>query len=445
MDTVFVVLDTNTFLHYVSLEQIDWNELFPGKKVVLFICPPVIRELNKHKDAPRTAKLRDRAATALRRIDCWADAAPPITLRDQVELRFTIHEPGIDFAAHNLVRHIEDDHLIAVLIQLQTEASPTPVVLLTRDTGLKLKARTQGVSVSALPDSALLPDEALPSEKRIKELETQVRELQNARPKLRLAFSGGGSNFNLKFHRSELLSESDITDRVAELTNKHPKMDDTPRAAPNSDATRSSLYELFNAASSLAAVDPQSVKRYNEDLDSFFTESEEYLRKLADFRSWESRTAAISLILVNDGSSPADDVDIFLHFPDGFELFEEDDYEKEPEAPKAPRKPRSIFEETTAGFSMPGLLSRNYFAPDLSGMARMPIGPSNVSAPKIKRTNSYDVKVHVGRAKHGIEVALDVLYITFDPESGPRSFAIDYAIHASNLPKRVSGTLNVIV
>ncbi len=79
------------------------------------------------------------------------------------------------------------------------------------------------------------------------------------------------------------------------------------------------------------------------------------------------------------------------------------------------------------------------YLPDL-GQIRMPVSPSNVRGPKIKRTNSYDVKVHVERAKHGIEVALDVLYVTFDPSVGPWSFAIEYVIHASNLPAHYEWT-----
>jgi hypothetical protein len=67
METLFVVLDTNTFLHYISLDQVGWNEVFPDQDVVLFICPPVIRELNKQKDTPRTSKLRDRATSVYER------------------------------------------------------------------------------------------------------------------------------------------------------------------------------------------------------------------------------------------------------------------------------------------------------------------------------------------------------------------------------------------
>lgn len=445
METVFVVLDTNTFLHYAGLEQVGWDELFPDQNVVLFICPPVIRELNRHKDAPRTSKLRDRATAALRRIDAWADSSPPMILRGAVEVRFRIHDSSIDFAAHSLIRDIADDHLIATLIELQAEASPIPVVLLSRDTGLKLKAKAHGFAVASLPDSALLPDEVLASDRKIKELETQVRELQNARPKLRLAFSGGSSNLNLSFQRAVQLSESEIANRMVDLRNKYPEMADRAKA-PSPDLAPYYLHNLLSAASGISAVDSESIRRYNDALEVFLREYEEYLKKLALFYAWESRTVAINIILVNDGSCPADDVDIFMHFPDGFELFDEDDYEKEPEAPKAPRKPRSIMEEAATGLSTRVFNFGDHplYSADLNRL-RLPASPSNVSGPKIKRTKSYDVKVNVRKAKHGMEVALDTMYLTFESQAGPRSFAIDYAIHASNLPTHINGSLNLIV
>lgn len=327
-------------------------------------------------------------------------------LRNTVEVRFRIHDSSIDFAAHNLVRDIADDHLIATLIELQAEVSHTPVVLLTKDTGLKLKAKAHGFSVASLPDSALLPDKVLPSEKKIKELETQVRELQNARPKLRLAFSGGSNNLNLSFQRAGQLSESDITSRMVNLRDKYPKMTERTKA-PSHDEAPGYLHNLLSATSGLSAVNAESIQRYNDDLEVFFRDYEEYLKEVAVFYAWESRTASINIVLINDGSCPAEDVDIYMHFPDGFELFDEDDYKKGPEAPKLPRKPRSIWEEATAGFPMGGFnfMDHHLYPPDL-GHLRLPASPSNVSGPKIKRTNSYDVKVNVRKAKHGIEEAL---------------------------------------
>jgi rRNA-processing protein FCF1 len=445
MDTVFVVVDTNTFLHYVSLDQVDWNELFPAQNVVLVISSPVIRELNNHKDTPRNSKVRERATAAFRKIDAWADSAPPVTLRDGVEVRFRFNDSGIEFAAHNLVRHIADDHLIATLIELKVEASPTPVVLLTRDTGLKHKAKAHGFSVKSLPDSAMLPDEVLPDEKKIKELEALVRELQNTRPKLRLAFAGGGNTLNLSFQRTELLSESDIADRMAHLRNEYPKMVERSKA-PSSDSAPYTLNNLFSAALDAAAVDSDSIRKYNDRLEVFLKEYEKYLTRLAVFYAWECRTAAISIILVNDGSCPADDIDIIMHFADGFELFDEGEYQEEPEAPKAPQKPRSIWEGAA---NATGLLLRDFDLRDSdlysASRHRSPASSSNVSCPTIKRTNSYDVKVNVNKAKHGIEAPLDPLYLTFEPSAALRGFRIDYEIHASNLARPVTGKLNVIV
>jgi hypothetical protein len=116
------------------------------------------------------------------------------------------------------------------------------------------------------------------------------------------------------------LSDAAIAARMAELRNEHQKMSASAKTPP-SEGAPNSLYTLFSGASKLAVVDPESIKKYNEGLDSFFTGYERYLRKLAEFYAWESRTAAINLVLLNEGSKPADDVDIFMHFPDGFELF----------------------------------------------------------------------------------------------------------------------------
>lgn len=107
MTTQYLLIDTNIFLHCLSLDQIDWNAIFPKQRLVLVICPQVIRELNKHKDAPQTPKLRDRAAAALGKLEQWADGSPTV-FGAFTELHFRVHEARIDFLAFNLVREIAD-------------------------------------------------------------------------------------------------------------------------------------------------------------------------------------------------------------------------------------------------------------------------------------------------------------------------------------------------
>jgi hypothetical protein len=441
MEKTYVVVDTNTFLHFVGFDQIGWDDLFPGQMVALVICPQVIRELNRHKDTPRNPKMRDRATNALRKIQGWADSESPVSLKDSVEVQFRIYDASIDFAAFRLVREVDDDHIIAVLIEMQSELPSNPVVLLSKDIGLKLKARAQGFSVVSLPDSASLPEEILPSEKKIKELENQVKELQNIRPKLRLTFADGSSKVSLEFQRTVELSEANIAGSVAAIRNKYPKLVEQ-KLADKADAVFPVLQGLARMNFELLQLTPKKIDEYNRSLDEFFSDYEQYLKDVRSFCEWERRTATLKIFLTNEGTCPADDIDIFMHFPDGFKLFDEDDYLEPPKEPKAPSKPRSALDQLTSPVFVGGMGSI-YHNHNLDLLARLPAGPSNVGSPKIKRTNSYDVAVKVKKAKHGLIVELDAMYLTFDSFSTVQNFKIDYSIHASNLPKHFEGSLNV--
>jgi rRNA-processing protein FCF1 len=443
MEKTYVVVDTNTFLHFIGFDQIGWGELFPGQIVILVICPQVIRELNRHKDTPRNPKMRDRATNALRKIEGWAYSESPVSLKDSVEVQFRIYDASIDFATFNLVREVDDDHIIAVLIEMQSELPSNPVVLLSKDIGLKLKAKAQGFSVVSLPDSASLPEEVLPSEKKIKELENQVKELQNIRPRLRLSFADGSSKVSLEFQETTELSEENIANSMSAIRNKYPKLVEK-KFQDKAVAVSPILQSLVTVSFELGLLTPEKIAEYNRSLDEFFSEYEQYLKDVRLFCEWERRTATLKILLINEGTCPADDIDIFMHFPDGFKLFDEGDYLKPPKEPKAPLKPRSALDQLTSPVFLGGMDSI-YRNTSLDLLARLPVGPSNVGSPKIKRTNSYDVTVKVKKAKHGLKEELDAMYLTFDSLSTMQNFRIDYSIHASNLPKHIEGSLNVVV
>ena len=186
MTPTFAFPDTNTFLHYPPVDQMDWAALLQADSVVLVITPVVIRELNKHKDFPRTSKMRERAAAALSRLHDWSEKATPI--RSAVELKFRIDDPVVDFTVNNLSQNVEDDHFIASVLEHRNEHPGHTHVIVTEDLGLKLKARNRGFFVFQLPAAKRLQDESLDSEKKINQLEAQLREMQNRIPVLSLAF-----------------------------------------------------------------------------------------------------------------------------------------------------------------------------------------------------------------------------------------------------------------
>ena len=70
MTTKVSFVDTNLFLHFPTLDQIDWLDLLRCDCVVIIVTvtATVIRELNRHKDAPVSFKLRERAASSLKKL-----------------------------------------------------------------------------------------------------------------------------------------------------------------------------------------------------------------------------------------------------------------------------------------------------------------------------------------------------------------------------------------
>ncbi len=423
-------LDTNTFLHFPRPDQLDWPELLQATDVRLIIAPVVIRELNRHKDFPTSNKTRERAATVLRMLDKWSDEPSPVLIRKSVELQFRVQDPLIDFAAFNLSRDILDDHLIATILEHRIGADQDTLVLVTADVGLKLKAKTHQITVFRLPANLRLPDEVLPEEKRRRELETELKRLRDRSPQLRLLFDNHEPHVKVQLPFSDQPTLETLS--AIELRTKHPKMQ-----VPKPALSRQS--EMFLA--SLNEISPEDIEKYNQQLEKFYAAFEEYTSNLKFLYALRGRMICVNILAENDGTCPAQDVHVFVHFPDGFDLLTEDTLPKEPPRPKPPHKPETPAETMARAFQVPSLYS---FSPHLN-VPSMTTGPANVSRPSIRRTKSYDVEVSITVLRHGFSEALDPLYLIFESRKSIRSFTIDYRIHAANLPDPSVGQLHFIV
>jgi hypothetical protein len=217
--------------------------------------------------------------------------------------------------------------------------------------------------------------------------------------------------------------------------------------------TKHPLYSLteepkapsFLALISRSAIVPQEqILKYNSILEEFYTEYEKYLRAVHDHQNMARRLFRLEIVLDNGGSSPADDVDIDLHFPDGFQLFDaEDDDVEIPEPPKKPDPPQK---PGTWGSTLDKKVWAAMQNPGIYGIQpRLPGPPRNVSSPSIRRTNSYDVELHIRRAKHQNQISVACFLAVFDSYETANSFVIDYSICAANLPKKLTGELSVVV
>ena len=71
--------------------------------------------------------------------------------------------------------------------------------------------------------------------------------------------------------------------------------------------------------------------------------------------------------------------------------------------------------------------------------------PPNVSLPSIRRTNSYESRSHIIKAKHGYTLRVANFFAVFKSDDLLHSFKINYSISAANLPKAVEDHLSIIV
>lgn len=440
MRPLYVFLDTNIFLHYQPFDQIKWTELLNVPSVVLVATPIVVRELDEHKDQHKVSAIRARAQAALEKIESIDSDENDTSLPDRVKLEYAT-EPAVDFQQFGLRAETNDDHLIAnCLTYLESEAN-IDLILISSDTGLRLKGKQQRMKVGSLPDKYRLPNAIDAVEKENRQLQRRIQQLENRFPKLELAFAGGANHIKATMLDPLEFSEERIQQKIAAIKNRYIKHQVTPDSKQErQNAPLSKFIQPYSLAGSFNSKHPESkeIKRYNDELAKFYEDYEEYLRRYDLYRNLQRRMMRLDIYLFNRGTAPAEDIDIFLHFPDGFRLYDEDNRTQMPEAPKPPSPPQTWAEMLHSPLQMR----------DFSSLTRTPHylpAQSNVSAPDIKRSNSYDVTYSVQRLKQHMNESLDPLYVVFDSFESAASFRIDYRINAADLPDETTGVLHTAI
>jgi hypothetical protein len=431
MAPITILLDTHAFLHYRSLEEIDWLKLLGADDVSILIAPVVTRELDKIKVTHDKKKIRKRAAAALSKIAESLRKPPPRHIRSGVELRFRQSEPSIDFDAHRLNDKISDDWLIATALELREEYPNGRLVIVTNDVGFQMKAVGHGLECVEIPEEYSLPDLPDPDELRTRELERELTGYRRAAPDLRLTFLDGKDHLRVQLARIPLPGDEDISRRMTELRLAHPR------------ATKPERYS--GAELMLGGVGPLDIDRHNDRTEKFYVEYERYLKSLDKFEDAQRRLFQIAIVLRNTGYSPAEDIDIYLHLPDGLTIAEDvESLMTIPNEPRAPVGPRSTMQEQ-AEQALASIKLTNIAHLRMPDFSHIDAIGANVSSPTIRRTNSFEVQLNVQQLKHTLEIEFDPLFVLFDSWETTKSIAIRYRILAANVPTPIRGDLHVAV
>jgi predicted ribonuclease YlaK len=200
---VRIFLDTMVYLHFRPLLELPLGKLCGSDDFKIVVPRITLRELDKHKSSHSSRKVRDRA----RRITNQLQVA--ITgdgiLPGGIEVEYFGKHPRAKIDAHELSEVWADDLLIASILTYKEHCPNCDVLLITQDSGPRLTAHEFGLQTIEMSTDFALPEDLDDVARQNRNLQMQIQELQNARPKLELLFIGADlphvSRFALAAHR----------------------------------------------------------------------------------------------------------------------------------------------------------------------------------------------------------------------------------------------------
>jgi predicted ribonuclease YlaK len=184
--------DTNLFLHFRPLSEIDWCGLLQASAIEIKIAPVVTRELEEQKILNPSRKLRERASTALKLLHSYLGNGQ---VRQGVTLEFLINEPTAESTlarAFNL--QLGDDRLLGTLLLFRDQHPDVPCTLVTSDLPLIVKATHYQIQLAAPSEALRLPSEPDVLEKKNKQLEAELLRYKSREPVLEVRFESGESH-----------------------------------------------------------------------------------------------------------------------------------------------------------------------------------------------------------------------------------------------------------
>jgi rRNA-processing protein FCF1 len=418
-------LDTNTLIHYKFLDEIDWVHELEDTEINLIICSTVLSELEKKKLYDADLNVRNRCKTIVSKLSQILDTEDR-KIKKNVNITFVEFEPILDWAIYQLSKEISDDRILATILNSNKNA-----ILVTHDLGLKLKAKSLGVTVKSLSKTLFVELKKDKKDEKIKQLESEILRLKSINPKLVLRFEYDKQYTNKYcfIKRKEVPYDHQRTLLQIARQRDLLKYIDPKRALYNT--------MLEKMAVDIYKVQDDEINRYENEVNEHLQKLEYYYKKEWEYKETMKHFFSINLLLLNEGTAPAINIDIFLHFPDGFEMYNESDMPSSPKKPIAPEKPQTVIQKMQRG-----LFSVNATIPSLIFPHHIQDSISQENHPSIKKTNSYDVHYQFEELKHTLPLL--PLFIFYKNKEDISSFSFSYKIIANNYPEPFEDNLHII-
>ncbi|MFD5815611.1 PIN domain-containing protein [Streptomyces sp. NPDC127038] len=163
----YAVLDTNTTLHFTRFDKVPWQKVF-GKGTAVMVPHVVVDEIDTKSYQTGDRKISRRARGVFRLLETVLEAGTGKAAADDgTPVFIAADEPG------HARLPVPDDELVASALRLHQAVAPAEVVVVTRDIGVRTRARAWGLPARPLPDTYLIEG----GELRRQELEQAAAEL----------------------------------------------------------------------------------------------------------------------------------------------------------------------------------------------------------------------------------------------------------------------------
>lgn len=163
-----LVLDCNDLLHYQRFDKIPWTQVY-GSGVVVVLPHVITDEMDAKAYNSASEKISKRARGVYRLLEQLQDeidAQGYAELNDGATLEILSDDPGHQRLPNN------DNEAVACAAYLQQALAPGQVTVITRDIGMRSRARTWKLRAEPLPEKFLIPADGLSSAELDKAVES---------------------------------------------------------------------------------------------------------------------------------------------------------------------------------------------------------------------------------------------------------------------------------
>jgi hypothetical protein len=201
-----------------------------------------------------------------------------------------------------------DDRIIAEMIKYKNSYPDDDIAIITHDTGHLLTAKRCNLSSYIIPDHWLLPPEPDSKDKKISELEKQIKEMQSCDPLIEVtSFDKHGNEINnipIKMVRFRSLSEKEISELIEEVKRIYPlkiksSMDDLTRLG--------TLQGMLSSTHKFVPPTKMMIEKYkNQSYPAWLEELKKYLMALPKKLEELTVRHSFSVHVSNNGTVPAE-------------------------------------------------------------------------------------------------------------------------------------------